>query len=98
MATSRCATAPLAGGNVSGAQVAEMIDELPMLAALGPFTEKGIEIHDAKELRVKESDRIVDAGRRFAPDGSAGGGVCRWDARRGARGRQTARRENRSAG
>lgn len=51
--------APLLGGNVSGAQVAEMIDELPMLAALGPFTEQGIEIHDAQELRVKESDRIA---------------------------------------
>ena len=42
-----------------GAHVAEMIDELPMLAALGPFTEKGIEIRDAQELRVKESDRIA---------------------------------------
>ncbi len=51
--------APLQGGSISGAQVAEMIDELPMLAALGPFTEKGIEIHDAQELRVKESDRIA---------------------------------------
>ncbi len=51
--------APLAGGNISGAQVAEMIDELPMIASLGPFTEKGIEIHDAQELRVKESDRIA---------------------------------------
>jgi 3-phosphoshikimate 1-carboxyvinyltransferase len=51
--------APIEGGTVSGAQVAEMIDELPMLAALGPFTEKGIEIHDAEELRVKESDRIA---------------------------------------
>jgi 3-phosphoshikimate 1-carboxyvinyltransferase len=51
--------APLAGGEASGARVAEMIDELPMLAALGPFTEKGIEIHDARELRVKESDRIA---------------------------------------
>src|SRR5271155_512704 len=51
--------APLLGGSISGAQVAEMIDELPMLAALGPFTEKGIEIHDAQELRVKESDRIA---------------------------------------
>ncbi len=30
----------------------------PCFAALGPFTEKGIEIRDAKELRVKESDRI----------------------------------------
>jgi 3-phosphoshikimate 1-carboxyvinyltransferase len=30
-----------------------------MLAALGPYTEEGIEIRDAKELRVKESDRIA---------------------------------------
>jgi 3-phosphoshikimate 1-carboxyvinyltransferase len=36
-----------------------MIDELPMLAALGAYTEHGIEIHDAQELRVKESDRIA---------------------------------------
>ncbi len=51
--------AALEGGKVAGDQVAEMIDELPMLAALGPFTEKGIEIHNAAELRVKESDRIA---------------------------------------
>jgi len=51
--------AELSGGTIAGAQVAEMIDELPMLAALGPFTEQGIEIHDAQELRVKESDRIA---------------------------------------
>ncbi len=50
---------PLTGGTIAGSQVAEMIDELPMLAALGPFTEKGIEIRDAQELRVKESDRIA---------------------------------------
>lgn len=50
--------APLEGGVISGAQVAQLIDELPMLATLGPYTEKGIEIRDAKELRVKESDRI----------------------------------------
>jgi len=49
----------LSGGSVSGAQAAEMIDELPMVAALGPYTEKGIEIRDAGELRVKESDRIA---------------------------------------
>jgi len=49
----------LSGGSIAGGQVAEMIDELPMLAALGPYTEKGIEIHDAGELRVKESDRIA---------------------------------------
>jgi len=51
--------AALEGGVISGPQVAEMIDELPMLAALGPYTENGVEIHDAKELRVKESDRIA---------------------------------------
>jgi 3-phosphoshikimate 1-carboxyvinyltransferase len=50
---------PMAGGEIGGAQSAEMIDELPMLAALGPFTEKGIEIRGAQELRVKESDRIA---------------------------------------
>jgi 3-phosphoshikimate 1-carboxyvinyltransferase len=51
--------APLKGGSVSGAMTAEMIDELPMIAALGPYTEEGIEIRDAQELRVKESDRIA---------------------------------------
>jgi 3-phosphoshikimate 1-carboxyvinyltransferase len=49
----------LAGGVIDGAEAAEMIDELPMLAALGPFMEKGIEIRGAQELRVKESDRIA---------------------------------------
>ena len=51
--------ARLKGGVVSGDQVALLIDELPMLAALGPYTEQGIEIRDAGELRVKESDRIA---------------------------------------
>ena len=51
--------AQLQGGVVEGAQIPLIIDELPMLAALGPFTEKGIEIRDAAELRVKESDRIA---------------------------------------
>lgn len=51
--------APLEGGVIAGEAVAQMIDELPMLAALGPYTEKGMEIRDAQELRVKESDRIA---------------------------------------
>jgi len=49
----------LKGGVIAGAETARMIDELPMLAALGPFTADGIEIRDAGELRVKESDRIA---------------------------------------
>lgn len=51
--------AQLDGAVISGRMVAQLIDELPMLAALGPYTEQGIEIRDAQELRVKESDRIA---------------------------------------
>ncbi len=51
--------ASLKGGVIEGEQIPLVIDELPMLAALGPYTEQGIEIRDAAELRVKESDRIA---------------------------------------
>jgi 3-phosphoshikimate 1-carboxyvinyltransferase len=51
--------ASLKGGVIAGEQIPLLIDELPMLAALGPYTEEGIEIRDAAELRVKESDRIA---------------------------------------
>ena len=51
--------ASLKGGIIEGEQIPLVIDELPMLAALGPYTEQGIEIRDAAELRVKESDRIA---------------------------------------
>jgi 3-phosphoshikimate 1-carboxyvinyltransferase len=43
---------------VSGALAAQLIDELPVLAAIAPYTSGGIRIRDAKELRLKESDRI----------------------------------------
>jgi 3-phosphoshikimate 1-carboxyvinyltransferase len=49
----------LKGGVIEGETIPLVIDELPMLAALGPFTEEGIEIRNAAELRVKESDRIA---------------------------------------
>ncbi|HEY1207763.1 MAG TPA: 3-phosphoshikimate 1-carboxyvinyltransferase [Terracidiphilus sp.] len=55
-------TAPAEGlgtAEISGALAALLIDELPVLAAIGPFTRGGIRIRDAKELRVKESDRIA---------------------------------------
>jgi 3-phosphoshikimate 1-carboxyvinyltransferase len=44
---------------VTGALAAQLIDELPVLAAIAPYTRGGIRIRDAKELRVKESDRIA---------------------------------------
>lgn len=51
--------AALSGGTIEGAAVPGVIDELPLIAALAPFTEHGVEIRDAAELRVKESDRIA---------------------------------------
>jgi 3-phosphoshikimate 1-carboxyvinyltransferase len=48
----------LGSTTVSGALAAQLIDELPVLAAIAPYTSGGIRIRDAKELRVKESDRI----------------------------------------
>jgi 3-phosphoshikimate 1-carboxyvinyltransferase len=49
----------LGSTEVSGALAAQLIDELPVLAAIAPYTSGGIRIRDARELRVKESDRIA---------------------------------------
>jgi 3-phosphoshikimate 1-carboxyvinyltransferase len=43
---------------IAGALTALLIDELPVLAAIAPFTAGGLEVRDAGELRVKESDRL----------------------------------------
>jgi 3-phosphoshikimate 1-carboxyvinyltransferase len=47
------------GMEIAGALSAQLIDELPVLAAIAPYSEGGVRIRDAKELRVKESDRIA---------------------------------------
>src|SRR5271166_5407388 len=49
----------LRGATVAGADTAALIDEIPVLAAIAPYTASGIEVRDANELRVKESDRIA---------------------------------------
>jgi len=49
----------LRSAEISGPLAAQLIDELPVLAAIAPFTSGGIRIRDAKELRIKESDRIA---------------------------------------
>jgi 3-phosphoshikimate 1-carboxyvinyltransferase len=49
----------LRGAVIGGATSAALIDELPVLAAIAPYSSDGIEIRDARELRVKESDRIA---------------------------------------
>jgi 3-phosphoshikimate 1-carboxyvinyltransferase len=47
------------GGVIAGADTAALIDEIPVLAAVAPYSENGLEVRDAQELRVKESDRIA---------------------------------------
>jgi 3-phosphoshikimate 1-carboxyvinyltransferase len=59
VATVRAEGRILKGLTVAGADSAGVIDEIPVLAAIAPFTSEGIEIRDAGELRVKESDRIA---------------------------------------
>ena len=49
----------LVGVDISGALAAQLIDEIPVLAAIAPYTQNGMRIRDAGELRVKESDRIA---------------------------------------
>jgi 3-phosphoshikimate 1-carboxyvinyltransferase len=49
----------LKGIDISGSLTAQLIDELPVIAAIAPYTDTGVTIRDAKELRVKESDRIA---------------------------------------
>ena len=48
----------LKSADIAGADSAALIDEIPVLAAIAPFTQSGIQIRGARELRVKESDRI----------------------------------------
>ena len=55
---------------VSGALAAQLIDELPVLAAIAPYSSGGIRIRDAKELRVKESDRIALVARNLRAMGA----------------------------
>ena len=55
---------------ISGSLTALLIDELPVLAAIAPFTQYGLEVRDAGELRVKESDRLSAVTRNLGAMGA----------------------------
>lgn len=55
---------------IEGALTALLIDELPVLAAIAPFTTQGIEVRGAKELKVKESDRLSAVTRNLQAMGA----------------------------
>jgi 3-phosphoshikimate 1-carboxyvinyltransferase len=57
--TIRITGGKLRGTTVGGAEIPNLIDELPLVAVLGAFAEGETVISGARELRVKESDRIA---------------------------------------
>src|SRR5215813_3875494 len=61
---------PLKGIRLAGSQSAALIDEIPVLAAIAPYTSEGLVVHDAKELRVKESDRIAAVAKNLRAMGA----------------------------
>ncbi|MBI5368729.1 MAG: 3-phosphoshikimate 1-carboxyvinyltransferase [Planctomycetes bacterium] len=76
--TLRAIAGPLNATEIGGAEVPNLIDEVPVLAALATQARGTTVIRDAAELRVKESDRLhalaVELGRMGAriderPDG-----------------------------
>jgi 3-phosphoshikimate 1-carboxyvinyltransferase len=60
----------LKGATIAGGDTAALIDEIPVLAAIAPYTTDGIEIRDARELRVKESDRIASVSTNLRAMGA----------------------------
>jgi len=50
---------PLQAIEIAGARVADVIDELPLIAVAMAAAEGQSEVRDAGELRLKESDRIA---------------------------------------
>jgi 3-phosphoshikimate 1-carboxyvinyltransferase len=58
--------APVRGGVIEKELTAALIDEIPVLAVLGAASRDGLEIRDAQELRIKETDRIATVADNFA--------------------------------
>jgi 3-phosphoshikimate 1-carboxyvinyltransferase len=58
--------APVRGGVIEKELTAALIDEIPVLAVLGAASREGLRVHDAAELRVKETDRIATVADNLA--------------------------------
>ena len=55
---------------LDGDKIPSLIDELPLLAVVGTQIQGGIEIRDAGELRLKESDRLATTARNLRAMGA----------------------------
>ncbi len=69
--TIRIEGGPLQGTEIAGAEIPNVIDEIPVLAVAGALANGVTEIRDAEELRVKESDRIREVVTRLRAMGAA---------------------------
>jgi 3-phosphoshikimate 1-carboxyvinyltransferase len=67
----RVRSSEIRGARIDGALVPQVIDEIPILAVLATQTREGVEIRDAVELRVKESDRIQSTVENLRSMGAA---------------------------
>lgn len=71
MGTIRVEGRRLCGTEVGGAEIPDLIDELPLVAVAGALATDRTVIRDAAELRVKESDRIRSVADNLARLGVA---------------------------
>jgi 3-phosphoshikimate 1-carboxyvinyltransferase len=55
---------------LSGSMIPALIDELPLLAVVGSQIDGGIKIRDARELRLKESDRLATTAKNLLAMGA----------------------------
>jgi len=67
----RVRASKLEGTSVSGAEIANVIDEIPVLAVAAAFAEGVTEIREAHELLVKESNRIAALASELGALGAA---------------------------
>jgi 3-phosphoshikimate 1-carboxyvinyltransferase len=65
-ATLTASTSRLRGTKVGGTLIPRLIDEVPVLAVAAAVAEGMTEVRDARELRVKESDRILTLASELA--------------------------------
>jgi 3-phosphoshikimate 1-carboxyvinyltransferase len=62
--------APLSATEIGGALVPRLIDELPVIMVMATQARGRTVIRDARELRVKESDRLAAMGEALAAAGA----------------------------
>ena len=62
---------PVRGGVIEKALSAALIDEIPILAVLGAASQEGLLVRDARELRLKETDRIATVAENLRRMGVA---------------------------